>query len=810
MHRLALLATLIAILFGIEVYRQAQGPAIPSVRATVAKQLQTVQQTVQPVVQATLAESDESVRQSGKQIYASQCSSCHGTQGQGNEDFYPDPLIGDATVKDLAALISETMPEADPSTCVAEDADAVAAFVHHEFYGKAAQIRRRPPRVALARLTANQLRQSLADLYTHFIEAPWTEEKRGLRGHYFDGVHWNDDKLQIERIDPVIDFDFGSNSPGAGIKANDFYIHWSGSLLVMETGRYEFVVNSTCGVTLDLGSDQRRLIDNTVKSEGKNEFRQSVQLTAGRCYPIKLRVIQRKRKTKQPEAKVTLSWVPPGGVEEIIPLSNLIPNMMPATFALQTKLPPDDRSYGYNRGTAINRSWDQSTTAAAIEFAAVAAEELYPNYLEHHQNKSNQNRGLLRSFLDQLVSTAFRRPLDDEMRWQYVDRHINANKNDGDAVKIVVLATIKSPRFLYPTLDRDRAESYRVGTRLALTLYDSLPSDERLMKRIERGRLVNRKQVSDAAWEMVSDYRCQAKTREFIHHWLDLDQIDEITKDQQIYPGFDAGLVADLRQSLDAFIDHVISSEQGDFRQLLQADWMFTSPRIESFYGEAWQPYRFGKNDPNLKLHRSTQDRIEHVGVLTHPLLLSKLAYHRTSSPIHRGVFLTRHTLGRVLRPPNAAFSPLNPDLHPGLTTRQRVEMQTNEKNCQVCHSKINSLGFALEGFDATGRFRLEENDQPINDRGSYLTSKGKTEQFNGARELGDFLAGSHDCHLAFVEAAFEYFVKQPIAAYGPDRLEDLTRRFAWSQFNVRQLIVEIAEIASDPSLPTQTSQQVQ
>ena len=175
-------------------------------------------------------------------------------------------------------------------------------------------------------------------------------------------------------------------------------------------------------------------------------------------------------------------------------------------------------------------------------------------------------------------------------------------------------------------------------------------------------------------------------------------------------------------------------------------------------------------------VHRSVNDADVHVGALTHPLLLSHLSYHRTSSPIHRGVFLTRYTLGRVLRPPNAAFTPLNPDLHPNLTTRQRVELQTGEVNCQVCHQKINSLGFALESFDATGRFRETERDQPIDAGGGYVTRAGEQIEFRGARELGDFLASSEDCHRAFVESAFEHFVKQPIAAFGSDVADRLTR----------------------------------
>ena len=32
---------------------------------------------------------------------------------------------------------------------------------------------------------------------------------------------------------------------------------------------------------------------------------------------------------------------------------------------------------------------------------------------------------------------------------------------------------------------------------------------------------------------------------------------------------------------------------------------------------------------------------------MTHPYLLSAFAYHNSTSPIHRGVFLTRHIIGR-------------------------------------------------------------------------------------------------------------------------------------------------------------------
>jgi hypothetical protein len=279
---------------------------------------------------------------------------------------------------------------------------------------------------------------------------------------------------------------------------------------------------------------------------------------------------------------------------------------------------------------------------------------------------------------------------------------------------------------------------------------------------------------------------------------------------------------------MNRFLLDFIESDKSDFRELLQADWRYTTKRLENYYGAAWRPSvpegqpkttkpkatedtkpsetEETKTDQGIthvvtqiepRLSRSIRDREIHAGVLSHPLIMSNLAYHRTTSPIHRGVFLTRRTLGRVLRPPDASFTPLSAELHPDLTTRERVQLQTGEVNCQACHEQINSLGFALEHFDATGRFRRKEKAKQINAAGSYTDRNGKQVTFNGARELADYLAQSEDCHHAFVEAAFEHFVKQPITAYGSETADKITKSFRDSGYNIRELLVTIAVTAS-------------
>ncbi len=761
---------------------------------TLAGTLGVAAETISVAAGATKSE-EELILDRGAVIYSESCAACHGDKGQGVEDAYPSSLVGDSTIGELADLISDTMPEEDPESCVSEDAAAVAAYVHHAFYSEAAQIRNRPPRVSLARLTAEQLRQSLSDLYTRLDGVSNGDQEHGLSAIYFKGAGWKNENKAIERKDPVIDFDFGMDGPGEGIEGNDFYVHWSGGILAPLSGRYELVIHSSSAFKISFGDDSREFINNNVQSGDQTEFRKTVYLTGGRIYPVKIELIQRKRKNDQPPASMRLAWVPPHGTEHTIPSDNLLSGWNPPAFALQTKLPADDRSYGYERGTAINRDWDESTTAAALEFADIAIDEMWPRYQRKHRKEADENREKLKSFLEDIVQVAFRGELDESTRAIYIDEQVNATPDDSEAIKRVLLLSLKSPRFLYPQLDGDQSSSHQVSNRLALTLFDSLPSDKWLIDRARGGHLKDEEQIRQTATQMISDPRVRTKTLAMLHEWLNISHMADISKDAETFPGFEPALVNDLRLSLDRFLEEVVWSDASDFRQLLQADWVITTDRLAEFYGDSWKPL---DGETGILKH-SVNDPSHRHGVLTHPLLMSGFSYHQTTSPIHRGVFLIRNMLGRTLRPPNAAFSPLSPDLHPDLTTRERVSLQTSPESCQVCHTKINGLGFTLENFDAVGRFRDTERNKPIDASGVYLSRLGEEVSFENAAELVDYLVRSDDCHRAFVDRAFKHFVKQPIAAYGADRLDQLTQKFKDSGYNVRGLLVEIAVIAATP-----------
>lgn len=734
----------------------------------------------------------------GARIYAQKCASCHGANGEGVKEHYGKALIGDRTLPELTKVIVETMPEGEPENCVGPEAEAVAQYIYDRFYSEIAQYRNRPASIDLSRLTVRQYENSVADLLRSFRGWSGWNNDRGLKAEYFNARNFSRDKRVIERRDAVVDYDFGEESPEAEkIGKEEFAIKWEGSLLAPETGIYEFVIHTENAARLFVNNTQVPVVDAWVRSGADTEFRGEVRLLGGRVYPLRLEFM----KFKEPRASIRMAWKPPHHAEEIIPERVLCPQGASSTFVLTTPFPPDDRSTGFERGTSISKEWSEATTFAAIEVAAYVA-----NHLRDVVDLRSGGRGegrrdgagataddaaqaerdqKLREFCVQFASRAFRRPLSDEERALYVDRQFDSAPNSDAALKRVILLVLKSPRFLYREAGREQFDDYDVAAWLSFTLWDSLP-DQPLLDAAQRGQLQTREQVKRQVDRMLGDLRTKAKVREFLHQWLKVDQHVDLAKDRQQFPEFTDSVISDLRTSLDLFLDDVVWSESSDFRRLLTSESIPMNERLAKFYnvdlpaeGPPFQEVRF---ESDLR-----------AGLLSHPYLLSAFAYDRESSPIHRGVWLSRNVLGRILNPPPVAVAPIPPELHAGLTTRERVDLQTSPALCVKCHQMINPLGYPLEHFDAVGRLRDTEHGKPIDASGSYVTKEGQQVEFTGVRELARFLVDSPEVHAAFTEKLFNYLVKQPIRAFGPDLREQMGADFASHGCNIRRLIAEIA-----------------
>lgn len=716
----------------------------------------------------------------GAEIYERLCVSCHGKAGEGTDENYPHVLVGDKSVGELADLITRTMPKDEAEKCVGDDARLVAAYIHETFYSSAAQVRRKPPRFELSRLTVRQYQNAVTDLLGTFRGTGKPDAPAGLRGEYFKSRRNRNEDRVIDRVDNAVKFDFGESSPEAEkIPPAEFSARWQGAVFAPETGDYEFIVRTENAARLWVNHPQQPLIDVWVRSGNDKEFRQTIRLLGGRTYFLKLEFFKFKEKT----SSIELLWRrPKQHVDETITERNLRNSWFPELYVVSTPFPPDDRSVGYERGSSVSKAWDQATTDAALETSAYVVSRL--NELAGVKGDAADRTDKVKAFMGRFVERAFRRPLDDEQRQLYLDRQFADAPDVDTAVKRIVLLTLKSPRFLYPEFRREKPDGYDVATRLSFTLWDSIP-DSPLLEAAAKGQLNDAAQVARQAERMLNDARAKAKLAEFFRQWLKVEQVPDVAKDSQLFPEFNASIAADLRTSLEMMVDDVVWSDSSDFHQLLSADWLYLNGRLAKYYG-ADLPADAG-------FQRVRLDDGQRAGVLSHPYLLAGFAYTATSSPIHRGVFISRSLLGRTLRPPPEAVAPLAADLHPDLTTRERVALQTKPETCNACHSMINPLGFALESFDATGRLRKEERGRPIDASGTYVTRQGDQVKFAGVQQLAAFLSASPETRDAFVEQLYHFLRKQPFRAEDLQSQEKLRQLFAENQYSVRKLALALA-----------------
>lgn len=722
---------------------------------------------------------------SGADIYRKQCASCHGKVGEGVHGKYDEALHGDWSVEKLARVIDRTMPEDKPEALDAAGSMAVAKYIFDAFYSREARARIQPARVELVRLTNRQYMNTVADLLKGFsMDEVKIGTERGLKGTYNNSRNFG--RKVFDRVDKQIAFDFGTENPDARITAtNEFSIRWEGSLIAEESGTYEFIVKTPNGMRLWVngGNGTEPLIDAWVAS-GITEHRGTIKLIGGRAYPLMLDVFKFKDKT----ASIALEWVPPHGSQQLVPMRNLAPVQARPTFVLNTPFPPDDSSVGYERGVSISKGWDEATTQAGIEVANYVIARL--DRFTRSKEKDADRQAKVETFCRDFVQAAFRQPLTEEQKQIHVTAQFQGAKDIETAVKRVILLALKSPQFLYIGLEADKMNPYAVATRLSYELWDSLP-DKELLKQAAENKLNTPEQVAQQAQRMMADARAKSKIQYFLHHWLQMDHVEDVSKDGNLYPGFTPEIIADLRTSLNLFLEDVVWNGNSDYRQLLLSDDLYVNERLAKFYG-----IQTDAKDNFVKVKLDPKQR---SGVVTHPYLLAAFSYQKSTSPIHRGVFLTRKIVGRSLKPPPIAVAFEESKFAPNLSMREKVAELTKSQNCQTCHAVINPLGFSLELYDAVGRFRTTENGKPVNPVSDYITDEGEKVRLSGARDVAEFAVGSDLAQNGFIEQLFHQIVKQPMMAYGHEQMDRLRQSFAASGYNIQKLAVEIATLAALP-----------
>lgn len=458
----------------------------------------------------------------------------------------------------------------------------------------------------------------------------------------------------------------------------------------------------------------------------------------------------------------------------------------------------DDGTTGFEVGGTVSPLLAEQYVDSALTLGAQAADDpaTIDPALGRCPTSGPEAETCVESFLVRFTRLAFRGPVEDGEVDQLMDLYREGAAIDGHrgGLTASIAGVLSSPRFLYHRESEPDLEAGAVGpldgttvaSRLSYFFWRSMP-DEALLDDAEDGTLDDEAGIEAAARRMIEDPRFERGTHDFVRQWLGLDGLSRLTKDEALVPGWSTDLRASLRGSVDAFVDHVMTEEEGSFEALMTSNVVFADEPLATAIGET-----FTTADPETGLARLTLPSSERSGLLTQPGLLALLAKPNQSDPIHRGVFVRTRVLCDQLESPPADVDLTPPDLAPGLTTRQRFDMHRTEPRCAACHTLIDPIGYGFEHYDAIGAFRATENDLAIDASGEVFDGDDASGEFDGAIELSERLAHSRVAQRCMARQVFRFAVGRIENQRDTCSTRVLDHAFSRSDLDLRELMIAI------------------
>jgi hypothetical protein len=410
---------------------------------------------------------------------------------------------------------------------------------------------------------------------------------------------------------------------------------------------------------------------------------------------------------------------------------------------------------------------------------------------------SGNDMSCAHDFIATFGRDAFRRPLSSEEQGRYEGFFAQqmGELSFGAAVELTVQAFLMSPQFLYRLelgSSNEQAgqvvalDDYAMANRLSYLVLQSMP-DAELFAAAAQGELHTAEQIEAQTRRMLGTPAAAAALVDFHRQWLDFDRLMTEDKDPGMFPAWNDGLQAAMREESDRFVAHVFGDEgTGSVKELLTSNVSFVNGELADLYGvdvsgSGWQQVSLPSN--------------ERAGILTRANFLASRAHSTNGSPPLRGVaVLDKLLCSRPPPPPPTVNTSLSPSDAAGpVTNRQLFEARTGVSACQGCHKSINGIGYGLEAFDSIGRFRSTDNGLPVDASGELISSINSDGPYNGGVELSKKLGDSDQVERCAVTNMYRYAMAREEKSNDSCKLDALNATMKASGGDIRELIVSIA-----------------
>jgi hypothetical protein len=348
-----------------------------------------------------------------------------------------------------------------------------------------------------------------------------------------------------------------------------------------------------------------------------------------------------------------------------------------------------------------------------------------------------------------------------------------------------------SPQFLF-RIEREpapgtvaRVSDVELASRLSFFLWSSIPDDELLDLGI-RGRLKDPAVLEQQVRRMIADSRSQALVTNFAAQWLFLRDVESKRPDERLFPNFDESLRLAFKRETELFIESLVREDRSAL-DLLNASHTFVNERLAKHYGI---PNVYGTD-----LRRVTLTDDYRRGLLGQGSILLLTSYSTRTSPVLRG----KYVLGNLLGAPPPAPPPNIPVLKTegkesgkALSMREAMAQHRANATCATCHARMDPIGFALDNFDAVGRWRTVAESREVIDPEGVLPD-GTT--FAGVVGLRQFLLSRpREFVTTLTENLLTYSLGRTLEYYDGSTIRAITRDAARDDYRFSSLMLGIVK----------------
>lgn len=406
---------------------------------------------------------------------------------------------------------------------------------------------------------------------------------------------------------------------------------------------------------------------------------------------------------------------------------------------------------------------------------------------------TREDEGCARTILSALATRGYRRQVTGKDVERLMTFYRSGSANGGGlegGVETALERLLVDPSFLF-RVERDpvgaapgaayRITDIELASRLSFFLWSSIP-DDALIELAIAGKLHEPATLDAQVARMLADPRARALVENFAEQWLSLRQLRMPTLEEEILPEYDGNLRDAFLRETRLFIADQVRADHSVL-DLLTAKYTFVNDRLARHYGI---PGVYGSH------FRRVTVGDERAGILGHGSVLTTTSYPTRTSPVLRGRWLLDTMLGTPPPPPppNIPVLPAGDEQGRPLSMRQRTERHRANPVCAGCHARMDPLGFALENFDAIGRWRtIGETGAPIDASGAF--ADGST--FTGVSGVRSLIASRpEDFVRTLTSKLLTYALGRAVESYDMPAVRAIVRDAAPGNYRWSSLILGI------------------